>query len=89
GFSRLLGFGHLPWIPMVIYLSMRMEHAPLEDRYFRAWLWAVIVLDSGSILLDAANVIRYFAGDRDEMVAGLSKVNALSVDPSPGSAEVH
>ena len=31
----------------------------------------LIVLDIGSIILYAANVVRYFRGERDEMVAGL------------------
>ena len=81
GFSRLLGFGHVPWIPLVIYLVMRLEparavaasaDATTADKIFLIWMHAVIILDCGSLLLDAANVVRYFAGDREEMVADLS-----------------
>ena len=27
GFSRLLGFGHLPWVPMLVYLIVRFPEA--------------------------------------------------------------
>ena len=74
GFSRLLGFGHLPWIPMLVYLILRLPQSQQQfpDTWFLFWLHAVIVLDIGSLILDTANVVRYFAGERDEMVKGLS-----------------
>ena len=74
GFSRLLGFGHLPWIPMLVYLIGRVPEAQQQfpGTWFLFWLQAVIVLDIGSIVLDAANVVRYFRGEQDEMVKGLS-----------------
>ncbi len=73
GFTRLLGFGHVPWIPMIVYLILQLPGAYENDQgtWFLFWLQAVIVLDIGSIILDAANVIRYFRGERGEMVAGL------------------
>ena len=89
GFSRLLGFGHLPWIPLVIYLVTRLHparavaasaDASLADSIFLVWMHAVIILDSGSLLLDAANVVRYYAGDRKEMVAGLSREVPAAVE---------
>jgi hypothetical protein len=70
GFSRLLGLAHLPWIPLIVFLSTRLSIVPADTPY-GWWLRAVIVLNAGSVLLDAANVVRYLAGDRDEMVAGL------------------
>ena len=73
GFSRLLGFGHLPWVPMVVYLILRLPAAQqaYPGTWFLFWLQAVIVLDIGSLILDGANVVRYFRGERAEMVEGL------------------
>ena len=74
GFSRLLGFGHLPWVPMLVYLILRLPDAQKQfpDTWFLFWLHAVIILDIGSLILDAANVVRYYRGEQDEMVKGLS-----------------
>ena len=74
GFSRLLGFGHLPWVPMLVYLIVRFPEAQQSypETWFILWLQAVIVLDIGSLILDTANVVRYFRGEHGEMVEGLS-----------------
>ena len=70
GFSRLLGLGHVYWIPLVYFLWLRTDVFPADTAY-GIWIRAVVVLDAGSLLLDAANVIRYVRGDREEMVQGL------------------
>lgn len=74
GFSRLLGFGHLPWVPMLVYLILRLPDAQQDfpETWFLFWIHAVIILDIGSLILDAANVVRYFRGEQGEMVEGLS-----------------
>ncbi len=71
GFTRILGLGHLPWIPLVAYLATRLEQAP-ADEPFGIWLRAVIALDVVSLLVDTVDVGRYLAGDRAESVEGLS-----------------
>ncbi len=37
GFSRLLGFGHLPWVPMLVYLILRLPDAQQDfpETWFR------------------------------------------------------
>ncbi|MFP6659807.1 MAG: hypothetical protein VB853_16600 [Pirellulales bacterium] len=70
GFSRLLGLGHLSWIPLIVFLWLRLDQSSL-DQFYRLWLQILIVANAGSVILDAANVIRYLRGDRDEMVEGL------------------
>lgn len=70
GFSRLLGLGHLWWIPLVIYLGGRADLYPV-DTPIGIWIRAVIVLDCLSMVLDAINVYLYIKGDREEMVEGL------------------
>ncbi len=67
GFVRLLGIGHLVWIPMVAWLWTRLDVASTGS-LFRHWLLATIVLVSLSLLIDAVDVIRYLRGERDPYV---------------------
>ncbi len=64
GFVRLLGIGHIAWVPMVAWLWTRLDVAPASS-LFRYWLLATIVLVSLSLLIDAVDVIRYLRGERD------------------------
>ena len=64
GFVRLLGIGHIAWVPMVAWLWTRLDHAPAGS-LFRYWLLATIVLVCVSLLIDATDVIRYLRGERD------------------------
>ncbi len=70
GFSRILGLGHILWIPLLGWLAFRLGQIPADDA-FGLWIRGVIVVNALSLVLDAADVIRYVAGDRKEMVAGL------------------
>ena len=72
GFTRLLGLAHGWWIPLIFFLLNRLDQNPASTAY-GFWLRTVIVLDAGSLVLDAANVVRYLRGDRQEMVAGLTE----------------
>jgi len=64
GFVRLLGIGHIAWVPMLYWLWTRLDLAPAGS-LFRSWLLATIVLVSLSLLIDATDVIRYVRGERD------------------------
>ena len=70
GFSRILGLGHVLWLPMLVFLLGRLGEIPSGD-VFGIWIRAVIVLDGLSLIIDAADVVRYIRGDRAETVAGL------------------
>ncbi len=70
GFTRILGLGHILWVPMLVFLLARLGDIPVGDAY-GIWIRALIVLNSVSLVIDAADVIRYLAGDRGETVAGL------------------
>jgi len=67
GFVRLLGLGHIvTWIPLLVLFAMTaLNSAP--DGAFRAWLWTVIGLNGLSLLIDAADVVRYLRGERGPM----------------------
>ena len=70
GFTRLLGLGHVPWVPLVWFLGTRLGDIPPED-FYGIWIRAVIVLNAASLVIDAVDVIRYVSGDRKETVPGL------------------
>ena len=63
GFVRLLGIGHLPWLPVVLWLA-GWTSAIGTDTLFGQWILAVIVLDGLSLVIDAIDVVRYINGDR-------------------------
>ncbi len=70
GFSRILGFGHAAWLPLIVFLAGRATEAPATTG-FGLWLRIVIVLDATSLVIDSAQVVRFLRGDRAETVAGL------------------
>jgi len=63
GFVRLLGIGHIFWVPMVIWFAVRAGQ-PDVDGSFAAWMVAVVVLNSLSLVLDGWDVFRYWRGER-------------------------
>ncbi len=65
GFSRLLGLGHIVWLPLLAFLSTRLAEIPAADA-FGLWVRAVIAINATSLVVDAVDVIRYAAGDRAE-----------------------
>ncbi len=63
GFVRLLGIGHIFWIPMLIWFAFDLpdkQNAPLLYN----WVLTLIAFNSVSLVIDAIDVIRYAAGDR-------------------------
>ncbi len=71
GFSRILGLGHVAWLPLLAFLLGRVTEVPTMSG-FGLWLRTVIVLDAISLVLDAADVVRFLRGDRAETVPGLA-----------------
>jgi hypothetical protein len=67
GFVRLLGIGHLPWVPLVLWLWSRLEQLPHEG-FFRFWVLSVIVLNTLSLIIDTIDVLRYISGDREPQI---------------------
>ena len=70
GFTRLLGWGHIFWIPLLIFLWTRLGLVPADD-LFGIWLRALMVVNAVSLVFDGIDVFRYQAGDRAELVEGL------------------
>ena len=67
GFTRLLGLGHILWIPLLVYL-WRSLHAYPFDTGMGLWLRVLMVLNVISLGIDTVDVVRYLRGDRDELV---------------------
>ncbi len=70
GFTRLLGLGHILWIPLLWFLWTRLVQNPPHD-LFGIWIRTLMTLNAMSLVIDAVDVIRYIAGDREETVKGL------------------
>ncbi len=71
GFTRLLGLGHILWVPMLWFLWGRLGHIPADDA-FGLWIRVLMILNAISLVVDGVDVIRYIAGDRKATVEGLS-----------------
>ena len=67
GFVRLLGVGHIFWVPIVIWLGSRFAEFSFESP-FEIWILSIMVFNSLSLVLDAMDVVRYINGDRQPMV---------------------
>ena len=65
GFNRLLGLGHVFWIPLLWFLWTRIGETP-SDTFFGLWMRVLIALNALSLVIDTADVIRYIAGERGE-----------------------
>ena len=63
GFVRLLGIGHIYWIPLVIWLGFRLGEFGIEGS-FGLWLVSLLLLNSVSLIIDATDVTRYTLGER-------------------------
>jgi hypothetical protein len=70
GFSRIVGLGHVAWLPLLAFLAGSVAVVPATTG-FGLWLLIVIVLDAISIVFDAVDAVRFLRGDRAETVPGL------------------
>ncbi len=70
GFSRIVGIGHVAWLPLIVFLASSLSEVPVTTS-FGLWLRTVIVLDAISLVFDAVDAVRFMRGDRAETVSGL------------------
>ena len=70
GFSRIVGLGHIAWLPLLAFLVGSASEAPATTG-FGLWLHSVIALDAISLVFDAVDAVRFLRGDRAETVPGL------------------
>jgi hypothetical protein len=70
GFVRLLGAAHILWLYLVphffiLYFSLRPSH-------FKGWLFMAAFVNGVSLLIDIADVIKYYKGDTKSTLAQAS-----------------
>jgi len=70
GFTRILGLGHIFWVPLLYFLWTRLDQIPADD-FFGTWIRLLIVVNTISLVIDVTDVVRYAAGSREETVGGL------------------
>lgn len=63
GFVRLLGIGHIFWVPLLPWLWPRLDGLQ-QTEPLAVWIVAVLVLNGVSLVIDARDVWRYITGDR-------------------------
>ena len=70
GFTRILGLGHILWIPMLILLFPALGNGSSNDA-FGIWIRTLFVINVISLAIDAVDVTRFIAGERAETIPGL------------------
>ena len=63
-FVRILGSTHFVWVPMIVWMALRLDSIPKEDVAFRAWLVALMVTNATSLIVDAWDAARFLRGER-------------------------
>ena len=69
GFTRLLGLGHVLWVPLVAWLWTRLPQIPAAD-FFGIWIRSLMAVNAISLVIDTVDVMRYLAGDRTDAING-------------------
>ena len=67
GFTRLLGLGHILWVPLLYFLWSRLSENPANE-FFGIWIRVLMILNALSLIIDVIDVVRYTAGEREETV---------------------
>lgn len=71
GLTRLSGLIHLPWVPLTVYLILRLYTDSLgpalstsDGTFYMVWLHVLLASTVICLVLDVVDVIRWFAGER-------------------------
>ena len=57
GFTKILGLGHIPWIPLLAYVVTQI---PAAEDSFKRYLLVLAISMAISLLLDTIDVWNYF-----------------------------
>ena len=68
GFVRLLGLAHVFWVPLVIWLGLRLSTIGL-DNPFGIWLASLVLINTVSLIIDVVDVIRFISGERSPTIS--------------------
>lgn len=61
GFAKILGLGHVFWLPLSVYLGMQL---PVYEGPFYVYLWVLLVSILISLAFDIYDVWQYFRAKR-------------------------
>lgn len=67
GFVRLLGLGHILWVPLVPWLWIRLDQIGIDSAP-GYWIISVMSMNSISLVIDTVDVIRYLKGERQPYI---------------------
>ena len=70
GFTRILGLGHIVWIPMLVFLFPALGEFSATDAV-GLWIRVLFVINGISLVIDAVDVTRFIAGERAKTIPGL------------------
>jgi hypothetical protein len=59
GFTKLLGWMHVFWVPLVAFFIFRMELFPITDSY-GLWIRVLVVINGTSLIIDTMDVIQFY-----------------------------
>ena len=61
GFEKILGMGHILWIPLLAYLLMEI---PATEGTFKGYLIILLISITTSLVFDIVDVWKYFTGQK-------------------------
>jgi len=64
GFVRVLGIAHLMWVPMLLWFADRLPGSFDADPTFGVWMLVLMATNFVSLVIDAADVARFFRGEK-------------------------
>jgi hypothetical protein len=63
GFTRILGSAHILWVPMFVWMWMRLETIQ-ADPALATWLAVLFATNTVSLLIDVIDAVRYLRGEQ-------------------------
>ena len=64
GFVRLLGVGHVFWIPMLFYFALNLPDSA-DQPWLNRWVLCLLACNSVSLVIDVIDVVRFIRGERE------------------------
>jgi len=68
-FIRLLGLTHAVWVPMLVWMGLRLDTLPKDGPAFRAWLAALMATNATCLVIDTWDAARFLLGEREPYYA--------------------
>ncbi len=63
GFTRVLGIGHLLWIPMFAWIATRADSIAAHGD-LQVWIVVLAITNAVSFVVDTTDVVRFAKGER-------------------------